>query len=258
MLQKHRFLLQLCIYFLSDWILVKAENIMHRRPRRLSSTFHEVVNGTKHRYHAYYASDGKISRPARSDFQAGPYWQGDLQGYFTVQTIVVTSDKDLQFASEIRNAYIGVSSVDLDCRNDDVTWCGQWPADTLLGVSLTFNCSHVKYTRFVRVWRNITGHLAVQEVEVQGTPSRLKATNYYKNVNEKVTSTVSSLNTRSVSDCGISCMETQPCLGFSYNPSADPSCLHAVDTDTASVTDWVTYFTTNCFSHNTCDGDYFK
>ncbi|XP_046555507.1 uncharacterized protein LOC124264771 [Haliotis rubra] len=258
MFQKHSVLVPLCIYFLSDWTLVKAENIMLRRPRRLSSTFKVEVNGTQHRYHAYYASDGKISWPARSDSQPGPFWQGDLQGYFAVHNIMVSSDNDLQFASEIRNAYIGVSSVDVDCPDDDVIWCGQWPADTLAGVTLTFNCSHVKNTRFVRVWRNITGHLAVQEVEVQGTPSRPNASNYNKNVNEKVTTTVMSLNARSVSDCGIKCLETQPCLVFSYNPSADPSCLHAVDTDTTSISDWVTYFTADCLRHNTCDDDYVK
>ncbi|XP_067668545.1 uncharacterized protein [Haliotis asinina] len=222
---------------------------MLRKPRKLSSTFKKQVNGTELLFQAYHASDGRTSLPARSDNQTGPFWQGDLQGFYMVDNIFVTSDN--QFASDIRNAYIGVSSVDVGCPDADVTWCGQWPADTLLDVTLTFNCSHVKPVRFVRVWRNITDHLAVQEVEVHGSPSRSKATIYNKNVNEKVNTAVSSLNARSVSDCGISCMETQPCLGFSYNPSADPSCLHAVDTDMTSVTDWVTYFIVPCLSEGT-------
>ncbi|XP_071084318.1 uncharacterized protein [Haliotis cracherodii] len=249
-----------CCIWVQDRLHVKAENIMLRKTSRLSSTFKWKSGGKDYYYHSYYANDGsKISWPARSGFQPGPFWQGDLQGFYTVHNITITSDDHTEFASEIRDAYIGVSSVDIKCPDDDVTWCGQWPTGTLPKKTLTFSCSHVQPVRFVRVWRNITGYLTVQEVEVEGTPKRTRAAKYNKSLNKKLHTPQTSVYAMSATDCGFKCYKTQPCLGFSYNPSADPSCLLATSTKTTTATDWVTYSITDCSNHITCDlTDQFK
>ncbi|XP_067668497.1 uncharacterized protein [Haliotis asinina] len=240
---------------------VKAENIMLNKVGRLSSTFAVKHGGNTYPYHSYYAIDGSKTTdfPARSDYQTRPFWQGDLQGFYTVHNITVTSDDHNTHASELRGAYIGVSSADVDCPDDDVTWCGQWPVDTLVGVTLTFNCTHEQPVRFVRVWRNITDYLAVQEVEVEGTPTRKNAAKYDKSLNKKLSTPVTAVNAVSANDCGIKCHVTKPCLGFSYNPSADPPCLFTTSTATTTATGWVSYYISTCSQNITCDlTDQFK
>ncbi|XP_067670066.1 uncharacterized protein [Haliotis asinina] len=215
---------------------VKAANIMLGKPSRLSTTYSAG-------YLSGNANDGsRTGDLARSTYQLHPFWQGDLQGYFTVHNITVT--RVLYFA--ISNAYIGVSSVDVDCRNDDVTWCGQWSADESAGVTLTYSCTHEQPVRFVRVWRNTTGYLGVSEVEVQGTPSRKNAARYTKSQNKKLSTPVTEVYARSAIHCAIKCHVTQPCLGFSYNPSGDPPCLMATSTETTPVPDWVTGSVSTC------------
>ncbi|XP_046555501.1 uncharacterized protein LOC124264765 [Haliotis rubra] len=141
-----------------DGLHVKAANIMLGKPTRLSSTYSAP-------YQSGYANDGnRTGESAISPYQLHPYWQGDLQGFYTVHNITVTIYSILR----CRYAYIGVSSVDVDCPNDDVTLCGQWPADAVGRITLTFNCSHEQPVRFVRVWKNITDYLSIQEVEVEG------------------------------------------------------------------------------------------
>ncbi|XP_067670069.1 uncharacterized protein [Haliotis asinina] len=219
-----------------DRTLVKAANIMLGKPSRLSTTYSAG-------YLSGNANDGnRTGDLARSTYQLHPFWQGDLQGYFTVHNITVTRDNSCAFVVSvaISNAYIGVSSVDVDCPDDDVTWCGQWSADESAGVTLTYSCTHGQPVRFVRVWRNTTGYLGVREVEVQGTPSRNHAARYTKSQNKKLSTPVTEVNARSAIHCAIKCHVTQPCLGFSYNPSGDPPCLMATSTETTPVTSWVT------------------
>ncbi|XP_067668001.1 uncharacterized protein [Haliotis asinina] len=239
---------------------VKAENIMLNKLGRLSSTLIWTRHGKTYHYRSSYANDGsKTDWPARSKYQTGPFWQGDLQGFYTVHNISVTSDDYSTLASELRGAYIGVSSVDVDCPDDDVTWCGQWSADTLVGVTLTFSCTHEQPVRFVRVWRNIIGYLVLQEVEVEGTPTRKNAAKYDKSLNKKLSTPVTAVNATSANDCGIKCHVTQPCLGFSYNPSADPPCLFTTSTATTTATGWVSYYISTCSHNITCDvTDQFK
>ncbi|XP_046552922.1 uncharacterized protein LOC124262459 [Haliotis rubra] len=251
-----------CILMQGGRLHVKAENIMLNKLSILSTTYTSYPNhggsgGVA--YHSPYANDGSQNNwPARSNYQKGPFWQGDLQGFYIVHNISVISDT-FGYAPELRGAYIGVSSVDVGCPDDDVIWCGQWPPDTLTGVTLTFNCTHEQPVRFVRVWRNITGYLAVQEVEVEGTPRRKNAAKYDKSLNKKLTTPATSVKAISANDCGIQCHKTQPCLGFSYNPSGDPPCLLAPSTATTTATGWVSYAISTCSHNITCDlTDQFK
>ncbi|XP_067670010.1 uncharacterized protein [Haliotis asinina] len=243
-----------CIVVQGGQLQVKAENIMLYKLTRLSSTLSRT---NTHQYHSNYANDGsRTNWPARSNYQTRPFWQGDLQGFYTVHNVSITSDS---FGYELRGAYIGVSSVDVDCTDDDVTWCGQWPPDTLHGVTLTFNCTHEQPVRFVRVWRNTTNYLSLSEVEVQGTPTRKNAAKYDKSLNQKLSTPVTAVNAISANDCGIKCHVTQPCLGFSYNPSGDPPCLFTTSTATTTATGWVSYYISTCSHNITCDlTDQFK
>ncbi|XP_046555502.1 uncharacterized protein LOC124264767 [Haliotis rubra] len=214
------------------------------KPTRLSSN-HSA------RYQSGNANDGNRSgESAASQYQLHPYWQGDLQGFYTVHNITVTS-----YYRHTSYAYIGVSSVDVDCLDDDVTWCGQWPAYAMLkgGITLTFNCSHEQPVRFVRVWRNIKDYLAVREVEVEGTPRSKNAAKYDKSLNKKLTTPATSVKAISATDCGIKCHKTQPCLGFSFNPSGDPPCLLSPSTATTTATGWVSYAISTCSHNITCD-----
>ncbi|XP_067670159.1 uncharacterized protein [Haliotis asinina] len=239
-------ILTLSCLVVQDQIHVKAANIMLGKPTRQSTTY-STDNPSGN------AKDGNWTwNPAVTTLQLRPFWQGDLQGFYTVHNITVSTHDSTWFYQFILDAYIGVSSVDADCTNDDITWCGKWPAGLSAGASVTFKCSHEQPVRFVRVWRNITDFLAVSEVEVQGTPIGKNAAKYDKSLNKKLSTPVATVNAISASDCGSKCHVTQPCLGFSYNPSADPPCLLAASTATTEANSWITYFISPCSRDLAC------
>ncbi|XP_067670171.1 uncharacterized protein [Haliotis asinina] len=239
-------ILTLSCIVVQDRTHVKAANIMLGKPSRLSTTYSAG-------YLSGNANDGsRTGPPVHTGDERHPFWQGDLQGFYTVHNITVSSHNSQWWYQFIRDAYIGVSSVDADCTNDDITWCGKWPAGLSAGASVTFTCSHEQPVRFVRVWRNITDFLAVSEVEVQGTPRGKYAAKYDRSLNKKLSTPVTAVNAISASDCGSKCHVTQPCICFSYNPSASPSCLLGTSTETTTANSWVTYSISPCSRDLAC------
>ncbi|XP_046552786.1 uncharacterized protein LOC124262340 [Haliotis rubra] len=238
--------------FLQGGFVNKAENVMLAKPSKLNS----VV------WSAEYANDGNPgSIPARTGSTVNPYWQGDLQGYFTVHNISVTSDVVYSYGQDLGSSYVGVSTDDsIDCPNADIFICGQCPEVVGRGDTFTFTCSHPQPVRFVKVWRNLTGILVIAEVEVEGTPLKRSGSKYNKELNTKVTKPMTSLTAASANACGLQCHLSQPCLSFSYHPTAAPNCLLTTNPeDAGTAVGWTKYTIEKCSSKITCDlTDQFK
>ncbi|XP_071078513.1 uncharacterized protein [Haliotis cracherodii] len=238
-------LVALCYLSLQDISVSKAENIMRGKPSRLSTVY----------WNAKYGNDGNIQNtPAWTRDSVHPYWQGDLQGFYSVNTISVVSGITFGTEAYLGSAYVGVSVDDSsDCPDVEIFICGQCPAVIGQGETFTFNCSHPRPVRFVKVWRNITGTLAVLEVEVDGTPMKRSGTKYNKVLNMKVSTPMTSLTAASANECGRQCHLSQPCLSFSYNPTAVPNCLLTTDpADAAAAVGWTKFTIEKCSSNITC------
>ncbi|XP_046545201.1 uncharacterized protein LOC124255348 [Haliotis rubra] len=154
--------------FLRGVSVSKAENIMLAKPSKLNRVY----------WNAEYANDGNNnpgSTPARSRYTVNPYWQGDLQGYFTVHNISVTSDVTHNLEKDLGSAYVEVHASGNSGCPDDIFICGQCPEVVGKGETFTFTCSHPQPVRFVKVRRNMTGRLVISEVVVQGTPATTSA-----------------------------------------------------------------------------------
>ncbi|XP_071078515.1 uncharacterized protein [Haliotis cracherodii] len=240
-------LFTLCYLLLQDTSVNEAENIMLAKPSRLSDVY----------WHAENANDGLKnpgSTPARTWSNVTPVWQGDLQGYYTVHNISVTSDVTWSFGENLERAYVGVSVDDsFDCSDVEIFVCGQCPGVVGRGETFTFNCSHPRPVRFVRVWRNITEFLVVSEVEVEGTPLKRSEAKYNQEFNKNVSTPMTSLTVASANECGLQCHLSQPCLSFSYHPTAAPNCLLTTDpADAAAAVGWTKFTIEKCSSNITC------
>ncbi|XP_046562014.1 uncharacterized protein LOC124270987 [Haliotis rubra] len=237
-----------CYAFLHGVFVIKAENIMLAKPSEVSETY----------WNADFANDGNNnpgSTPARTWPNENPYWQGDLQGNFTIHNISVTSDVSYSFGSELGSAYVEVrADGNSGCPDDDIFICGQCPEVVGTGETFTFTCSHPRPVRFVKVWRNLTGELVVSEVVVQGTPVATRVTMYSKEPNIKVSTPMTSLAVTSAADCSSRCYANKSCLSFSYHPTTDPNCLLATNPeDAAGAVGWSKYTIDECSSYNTCE-----
>ncbi|XP_071084311.1 uncharacterized protein [Haliotis cracherodii] len=238
-------LVALCYISLQDIVLIKAENIMLRKPSKMNG----IDNA------ASFANDGNIQSQAAINFDyVNPSWQGDLQGWYTINNIYVTSAIYNGNEAYLGSAYVGVSADDsMDCPDVEIFVCGQCPASVGQGETFTFNCSHPRPVRFVKVWRHLTGYLAVGEVEVEGTPTTQRGTKYQKMMNTKVQTPMTSLTVASANECGYHCHVFQPCLSFSYNPTAAPNCLLTSNPeDAAAAAGWTKYTIEKCSSNITC------
>ncbi|XP_046562022.1 uncharacterized protein LOC124270999 [Haliotis rubra] len=233
--------------FLQGVSVSKAENIMLEKPSKLNSVY----------WNAEFANDGNNnpgSIPARTWSVVNPYWQGDLQGYFTVHKISVTSDVTFSFGNKLGSAYVEVHASGNSGCPDDIFICGQCPKVVGKGETFTFTCSHPQPVRFVKVWRNLTGVLVISEVEVEGTPLKRSVTKYSKGINTKVSSPMTSLAVTSAADCSSRCYANKSCLSFSYHPTAATNCLLATNQeDAAEAVGWSKYTIDVCSSYDSCE-----
>ncbi|XP_046370261.2 uncharacterized protein LOC124144760 [Haliotis rufescens] len=237
-------LVALCYISLQDIVLNKAENIMLRKPSKMSGVYNS----------AGYANDGNIqSLAAVTGNSVNPFWQGDLQGWYTINYISVSSAYYFPYEAYLESAYVGVSADDsIDCPDVEIFVCGQCPASVGAGETFTFNCSHPRPVRFVKIWRDVTS-LAVSEVEAEGTSTTQRGTKYQKGMNTKVQTPMTSLTVASANECGYQCHVFQPCLSFSYNPTASPNCLLTTNPeDAAAAAGWTKYTIEKCSSNITC------
>ncbi|XP_046552790.1 uncharacterized protein LOC124262343 [Haliotis rubra] len=233
----------ICFFLVPD---ITAENIMLSKPSKLSDGSGLTV----------YVNDGHTAnQDAYTGLMPFPFWQGDLLGFYTVHNISVTSDVVYSTGYYLRGAFVGVSIDDnSQCPDAEIFVCGQCPKDIGAGETVTFNCSHQLPVRFVKVWRNITGYLALNEVAVEGTPQHRSGAKYRKLHNYQAASSMTSLTTASANDCGLRCHLSQPCLSFSYHPTAAPNCfLTANPTGGVSAVGWTKYTIETCSSNITCD-----
>ncbi|XP_067668104.1 uncharacterized protein [Haliotis asinina] len=242
------FVLAFCSVFLQGVSVNKAENIMLGKPSELSSVYWNAEN----------ANDGKKhygSLPAMTHSNVNPYWQGDLQGYFTIHNISVTSALIYGHEQKMQAAYVGVSTDDsTDCPNVDIVICGQCPGTVGKGETFTFTCSHPRPVRFVKIWRIGTLDLVIGEVEVEGTPLKRSGSKYTNVVNSMISTPMTSFTASSATDCGLRCHMSQPCLSFSYHPTAAPNCLLTTNPgDAATAVGWTKYTIEKCSSKTTCD-----
>ncbi|XP_046552791.1 uncharacterized protein LOC124262344 [Haliotis rubra] len=219
---------------------------MLAKPSELNSVYWNAEN----------ANDGNPgSLPARTWSTVNPYWQGDLQGYFTVHNISVTSDVTYGFGNDLGSAYVEVrASRNSGCPDGDIFICGQCPEVVGKGETFTFTCSHPRPVRFVKVWRNMTGRLVISEVVVHGTPATTSVTKYSKAIDTKVSTPMTSLAVTSAADCSSRCYANKSCLSFSYHPTAAPNCLLATNPeDAAEAVGWSKYTIDGCSSYNSCE-----
>ncbi|XP_067668107.1 uncharacterized protein [Haliotis asinina] len=233
--------------FLQGMSVDTAENIMVGKPSVVSITY----------WNADYANDGNNnpgSIPARTWPSVNPYWQGDLQGYFTIHNISVTSDVSYSFGSQLGSAYVEVHADGYSGCPDNTFICGQCPEVVGKGETFTFNCYHPRPVRFVRVWRNLTGELVVSEVVVKGTPATSSVTVYSKELNIKVSTPMTSLAVTSAADCSTRCYANTSCQGFSYHPTAGFNCLLATNPeDSGADVGWSKYTLDRCSSYDSCE-----
>ncbi|XP_067668106.1 uncharacterized protein [Haliotis asinina] len=233
--------------FLQGFSINKAKNIMQGKPSELSSVH----------WNAEFANDGKNyygSFPAWSDSTVNPYWKGDLQGYFTVHKISVTSDDFYGLGKDLGGAYVEVATTGNSGCLNDVFICGQCPEVVGNGETFTFNCSHPRPVRFVKVWRNLTGEIAISEVVVKGTQATTRVTKYNKAINTKVSTPMTSLAVTSAADCSTRCYANTTCQGFSYHPTVALNCLLATNPeDSAADVGWSKYTLDRCSSYDSCD-----
>ncbi|XP_067668102.1 uncharacterized protein [Haliotis asinina] len=184
-----------------------------------------------------------------------PYWHGDLQGLYTVHNISVSSDLSNDFGHYLGGAYVGVSTDDsIGCPGVDIFICGQCPQVVGQGETFTFTCSHPRPVRFVKVWRHVTDdYMDISEIEVEGTPTNQNGTKYTKVFNSMISTPMTSLTVASATDCGLRCHWSQPCLSFSYHPTAAPNCLLTTNPgDAATAVGWTKYTIEKCSSNVTC------
>ncbi|XP_046562055.1 uncharacterized protein LOC124271038 [Haliotis rubra] len=240
-------LFTLCYVLLEGISVRKAENIMLDKPCKVSATY----------WNAEFANDGNSpgSIPARTWSGVNPYWQGDLQGYFTIHNISVTTSDRSYAEADVESAYVGVSTDDsIACPDVDIFICGQCPEIVGQSETFTFTCSPPRPVRFVKVWRNLTGLLIIAEVEVEGTPVKRSGSKYIKEFNTNVTTPMTSLTAASTNDCGLKCHLSQPCLSFSYHPTAAPNCLLTTNPeDAGTAVGWTKYTIEKCSSKIACD-----
>ncbi|XP_067670138.1 uncharacterized protein [Haliotis asinina] len=243
----NRLVVGICFFLVPDIAFNKAENIMLGKPSKVNAG----GDGT-----AANGNDGHSgTHPTYTARTALPSWQGDLLGFYTVHNITITSDISYSAGQYLRSAFVGVSPDDsIICPNAVVFVCGQCPDNIGGGESFTFNCSHQQSVRFVKVWRNITGFLALDELAVEGSPQPQNGVKYQKLRNHRSASPMTSLTAPSATDCGLRCHLSQPCLSFSYHPTAAPNCLLTTNTGyAATAVGWTKYTIETCSSKITCD-----
>ncbi|XP_046378657.2 uncharacterized protein LOC124150699 [Haliotis rufescens] len=240
-------LLAVSYAFMQGISVNEAENIMLAKPSEVSETY----------WNAEFANDGLNnpgSTPARTWSGVNPFWKGDLQGHYAIHNISVTSDVSYTFGGYLGGAYVEVhADGSSGCPDLDIFVCGQCPEVVGKGETFTFNCSHPRPVRFVKVWRNMTDFLVISEVEVEGTPVTARVANYNKVFNTKVSTPMTSLTVVSASECSSKCYTNQSCLSYSHHPTAAPNCLLTTNPeDAASASGWTKFSIDVCSSYNTC------